>query len=243
MRKITVFILAMFFVGCHHLQKVQQVAQEIILENGGSSTIVTPGDIGNGLRQALNSGIKNQVSKLTAENGFYGNSLVRIGLPKKLQVVDSTLRKLGMGALADQGLKAINKTAQEAVKTATPIFVNAVKRITFEDAKNILMGADNSATTYLQEKTTEKLYKKFSPVIRKSFQSVGADEIWREVISKYNSIPLIKKVNPDMVDYVTNEALNGVFKMIAVEEKGIRKSTAMRTTNLLKRVFALQDRK
>ncbi len=238
MKKIIVLAIAVWFSSCNQLQ---QVANQLpnILQNG----TVLPQDIGNGLREALNKGVSNQVSKLTAVDGFYRNEAVKILLPEKLRVVDRTLRKLGMSALADEGLKAINRTAEEAVKTATPIFVDAVKQITFTDAKNILMGKDNAATTYLEEKTKKKLYHQFQPVIKKTFSKVKADEIWGNIIRRYNSIPFIDKVNPDLTDYVTNQALKGVFTMIAKEEKDIRKNPIMRTTTLLKKVFALQDHK
>ncbi|WP_435255396.1 DUF4197 domain-containing protein [Tenacibaculum sp. A30] len=235
MKKITVFFIALTFMGCAELQKV--VNQ---LPQGG---VLTQEQIGNGLRQALDNGIQHQVSKLTATDGFYKNDLVKILLPEELQAVDKGLRKIGLGSLADEGLKAINRTAEDAVKTATPIFVNAVKEITFNDAKNILLGADNAATSYLEGKTTSALYAEFNPVIKNSFSKVGADKIWSNLITKYNSIPFVKKVNPDLTDYVTTEALEGVFTMIAVEEKGIREKVGLRDTPLLRQVFALQDNK
>ncbi|WP_394420671.1 DUF4197 domain-containing protein [Tenacibaculum mesophilum] len=233
MKKITVFFIALTFMGCAELQKV--VNQ---LPQGG---VLTQEQIGNGLRQALDNGIQHQVTKLTSKDGFYKNDLVKILLPEELQVVDKGLRKIGLGNLADEGLKAINRTAEDAVKTATPIFVNAVKEITFNDAKNILLGADNAATSYLEGKTTSALYAEFNPVIKNSFSKVGADKIWSNLITKYNSIPFVKKVNPDLTDYVTTEALDGVFTMIAVEEKGIRNKVGLRNTALLRQVFALQD--
>lgn len=232
-KRILVLVIAIQFAGCSELQKVvNQVSQ------GGA---LTQAQIGNGLKQALDNGIKNQVSKLTAKDGFYKNELVKIVLPKELQVVDQGLRKIGLSSLADEGLRAINRTAEDAVKTATPIFVDAVKEITFNDAKNILLGEQNAATTYLQGKTNTALYGKFNPVIKNSFAKVGADKIWTNLINKYNSIPLVKKVNPDLTDYVTNQALKGVFTMIAVEEKGIREKVGLRNTALLRQVFALQD--
>lgn len=198
-------------------------------------------DIAAGLREALNLGIKDQVEKLTQPNGFYGNSLVKIMLPENLQKVDSGLRSVGLGSLADKGIKVLNSAAEDAVKEATPIFVNAVKDISFDDAKTILLGKDDSATVYLADKTQSELYEKFHPVINQSFKKVGADTVWSKIITKYNSLPFVSKVNPDLTDYVTNEALDGVFIMIAVEEEKIRSSTAARTTNLLQSVFKLQD--
>lgn len=197
--------------------------------------------IGNGLRQALDFGINKQVTKLTSKDGFYKNQLVKILLPAELQKVDKTLRSIGLSKLADEGIKALNRAAEDAVKEATPIFVNAVKEITFTDVRNILLGADNSATQYLEGKTNQALYAKFNPVIQNSFAKVGADQIWTNLITKYNAIPLTADVNPDLTDYVTQEALKGVYTMIAVEEKQIRTKTASRTTDLLRRVFALQD--
>lgn len=240
MKKIIGLAFVVLLSGCVELQKVvNQLPIDDLMKGGGLSQA----QIGNGLRQALDKGIKNQVTKLTAKDGFYKNKLVKIALPKELQAVDKGLRKVGLSKLADEGLKAINRTAEDAVKTATPIFVNAVKEISFNDAKNILLGEQNAATSYLQGKTKTALYSKFNPVIKNSFAKVGADKIWTNLINKYNSIPFSKKVNPDLTDYVTNEALTGVFKMIAVEEKGIRTKTGLRTTTLLKQVFALQDKK
>lgn len=198
-------------------------------------------EIAAGLRQALDNGIDKQVTKLTMEDGFFKNELVKIGLPDELQKVDKTLRDIGLGNLADQGLKVLNRAAEDAVKEATPIFVNAVKGITFVDAKNILLGTDNAATEYLKSRTSNSLYDKFSPVIENSFTKVGADQIWENLINKYNTIPFVQKVNPDLTDYVTGEALKGVYTAISIEEKEIRTKVSSRTTDLLKRVFALQD--
>ena len=137
-------------------------------------------EIASGLRQALDNGIDKQVSKLTMEDGFFKNELVKIGLPDELQKVDKALRDIGLGNLADQGLKVLNRAAEDAVKEATPIFIDAVKGITFADAKNILLGADNEATAYLRIGTSDALYAKFSPVIESSFVKVGADQIWEK---------------------------------------------------------------
>lgn len=233
-KRILVLVLALQFAGCAELQKV--VSQ---LPTGQG--VLTQDQIGNGLRQALDNGIKNQVTKLTSKDGFYRNELVKIMLPQELQAVDKGLRKIGLSNLADEGIKVLNRAAEDAVKTATPIFVNAVKDITFNDAKNILLGEQNAATAYLQEKTTESLYASFSPVINDSFSKVGADKVWNNLITKYNSIPFVNKVNPDLTAYVTNQALKGVFTMITEEEKGIRQKVGLRNTALLKQVFALQD--
>jgi hypothetical protein len=155
--------------------------------------------------------------------------------------VDNALRKIGLSSLADEGLKVLNRAAEDAVSEATPIFINAVKEITFNDAKNILLGNKDAATQYLNSKTQTALYGKFNPVIKNSFAKVGADQIWNNLINKYNAIPFTNNVNPYLTYYVTNEALKGVYKMIAVEELQIREKVASRSTSLLQKVFALQD--
>ena len=236
MRKTILLLLAgLTLSSC---AEMQQIANQLpgVLEQGNV-------DIAGGLKEALNNGINKQVTKLTAVDGFYKNEMVKILLPEELQKVDAGLRKIGLGKLADDGLRAINRTAEDAVKQATPIFVDAIKGMTFTDAKNILMGNESAATTYLQSSTSTALYAKFNPVIKNSFAKVGADKVWANIITKYNSIPLVKKVNPDLTDYTTNKAMEGVFKMISVEEKNIRTDLNSRTSDLLKKVFALQDNK
>ncbi|QEE50180.1 DUF4197 domain-containing protein [Flavobacterium alkalisoli] len=237
MKRLIIPVIAIMasisFSGCAELQQIaEQYPQTGIISNA---------DIAAGLKEALDKGIDKQVSKLTATDGFYKNNLVKILLPEELQKVDKALRQVGLSSLADEGLKMMNRAAEDAVKEATPIFVTAVKDMTFNDARNILMGNDRSATTYLQNTTTTQLYAKFNPVIKSSFSKVGADKVWSNIITKYNALPLTQDVNPDLTDYVTNKALDGVFTMIAVEEKEIRNNINERTSVLLKKVFALQD--
>ncbi len=235
MKKTIILLVAFSFFGCAEMQQVLNQLPQI----QGNTGI----DIAGGLKEALNNGISKQVSKLTATDGFYKNEAVKILLPDELKKVDAGLRKIGLSKLADDGLRAINRTAEDAVKEATPIFVEAVRSMSFADARNILMGDQDSATRYLQNSTSTALYGKFNPVIKNSFAKVGADKIWNNLISKYNTIPFVTKVNPDLTDYVTNQALSGVFKMITVEEKNIRTDLKARTSGLLQQVFALQDKK
>lgn len=234
MKKLLLIVLLPIFTGCAELQDIAGQ-----LPGGGYG--VTNTEIASGLRQALDLGIERQVTKLTQEDGFFKNELVRISLPPELQKVDKTLRDVGLGSLADEGLKVLNRAAEDAVKEATPIFVNAVREITFADARNILLGNNTAATNYLSERTSEQLYAKFNPVIQTSLDRVGATQVWSNIISKYNALPITGNVNPDLADYVTAEALEGVFTMIALEEQQIRSNAGARTTQLLQRVFALQD--
>ncbi|MEM9649360.1 MAG: DUF4197 domain-containing protein [Bacteroidota bacterium] len=234
MKRILLCILVFQLVSCTELQQVvNQLPQ---------GTTIGDGEIAQALRDALNLGIEKQVNKLGLKDGFFKNELVKIFLPEELKKVDKTLRDIGLGNLADEGLRILNRAAEDAVKEATPIFVDAVKGISFADARQILLGSDTAATSYLQRTTQTKLYDKFNPVIERSFKKVGADQIWRNIINKYNSLPMTNDVNPDLTDYTTKEALDGVYKMIAVEEQEIRTKISSRTTDLLKKVFALQDK-
>ena len=232
-RKLLVALLIVPFSSCAQLQQV--------VDNLPQVQQSAPIDIAAGLREALAIGIDKQVSKLTQKDGFFKNELVKIVLPEDLKKVDKALRKIGLSRLADEGLKALNRAAEDAVKEATPVFISAVKDISFEDAKTILLGSNSAATDYLSTKTEAALYQKFNPVIKQSFSKVGADKIWTNLINKYNTIPFTKSVNADLTDYVTTEALKGVYKMIAVEEEEIRTKLSSRTTTLLQQVFKLQD--
>lgn len=234
-KKTLAFAILLSALSCGELQQVvNQLPQ-------GQTSGIGNAQIAEGLRQALNKGIDKQVSQLTQVDGFFKNERVRIALPEELQKVDRTLRDIGLDRLADEGLKVLNRAAEDAVGEATPIFVNAVQGITFNDAKNILLGSDNAATQYLKGATRSELYDKFNPVIKNSFEKVGADKIWSSLIIEYNNLPLTQNVNPDLTDYVTTEALEGVYTMIAVEEREIRNQASSRTTDLLRKVFALQD--
>lgn len=233
------------FISCFAVFTLYSCAelQQVLNEFPDTGSVINNADIAAALQQALNQGIDKQVTKLTQTDGFFKNELVKIMLPAELQKVDKGLRDIGLSNLADEGLKVLNRAAEDAVKEATPIFVDAVKSITFNDAQNILMGDKNSATSYLTDKTQVALYDKFKPVINQSFAKVGADDIWSNLISRYNAIPFTNNVNPDLTDYVTNEALKGVYTMIAVEEEEIRNKISSRSTDLMRKVFALQDKK
>lgn len=236
-------LLLLPILGFSQIKALDQLKKKIPTKIPTSTIGLSDLDISKGLKEALNKGIEKQVTKLTAVDGFNKNEMVKILLPEELQKVDKTLRKIGLSSLADEGITMLNRAAEDAVKEATPIFVAAVKNMSFVDAKNILMGNESAATTYLQTCTNTPLYAKFNPVIQSSFAKVGADKVWARIIKKYNDIPLVAKVNPDLTDYTTNKALEGVFKMIAVEEKIIRTDLNSRTSNVLKNVFAKQDKK
>lgn len=232
LKKIILAVIVFQLSACAELQQV--INQ---MPNGG----ITNEQIAAGLKEALQNGISNQVTTLAVQDGFYKNEMVKILLPEELQKVDRTLRSIGLSNLADEGLKVLNRAAEDAVGEAIPIFSDAITNMKIVDAKNILLGDKNSATQYLKSATSAALYQKFNPIINNSFKKVGADRIWTDLITRYNNLPLTADVNPDLTDYVTKEALKGVFAMVEVEEIEIRANVAKRNSDLLKRVFALQD--
>ena len=139
-------------------------------------------------------------------------------------------------------IEKLNRAAEDAAIKAKPIFLGAIKSMSIADAWNILKGKDNAATQYLQSTTTDPLYAEFKPIITESMEKVGAIQVWSSAVSKYNQIPFVKKANPDMTDYVTRKALEGLFKKIEEEEKDIRHNLSSRTSDLLKKVFSKQDK-
>ncbi|WP_228451659.1 DUF4197 domain-containing protein [Chryseobacterium sp. SN22] len=196
--------------------------------------------ISSGLKEALSLGVNEGVKKLGVTDGFFRNEAVKILMPEKLRKIDATLRSIGLGSLADQGVKLLNRAAEDAVTEAAPIFTNAITSMTITDAKNILLGSDNAATSYLQGKTQSQLFTAFQPKVKASLGKVGADKVWSNLISKYNTFTG-QSVTTDLNAYVTTETINGVFKMVAEKESGIRNTPAMRTTSILKKVFGAQD--
>lgn len=232
MKRIGLVLLVLLISACSELQQV--VNQ---LPQGGITNV----QIAAGLKEALDNGVKNQVSTLAKEDGFFKNELVKIMLPDELQKVDDALRKIGLSNLADEGLKILNRAAEDAVGEAIPIFVDAIKGMSFQDARDILLGDKHAATNYLKGATSQALFNKFEPIIQNSFEKVGADVIWENLVNRYNALPLTNDVNPNLSNYVTNEALEGVFTMVSIEEEEIRNNIAKRTSDLLRKVFALQD--
>ncbi len=235
MKKLpSLFVLAFLFL-CSSCTELQQVVNQ--LPSGEVSSL----EISQGLKQALEFGVSQGVDLLHKEDGYFKDQAVRILLPEELKKVDEGLRKIGLSNLADEGLKVLNRAAEDAVVEAKPIFVNAIKEFTFDDAKRILTSQnDLEATQYLQGKTGIALQNAFAPKIDASLSKVGADRIWAEIIGKYNTIPLVKPVNPDLTGYVTEQAIAGLFVKVGDKEKEIRNSVGARTTALLQKVFALQ---
>jgi hypothetical protein len=232
LKKILFLIGILQFTACAELQ---QIAGDVMQQP------LTAEEVGRGLKEALNFGISEGVQKLSARDGYF-KSPYKILLPAEAQKVADKLKTIpGFSEVENEILQRLNRAAEDAATKAKPIFVDAIKQMTFQDAFDILTGADNAATGYLRQSTYRKLYEAFNPVIIRSLDKVKARTYWRDAVNAYNNIPLVKKMNPSLDDYVTTQALSGLFSMVEVKEKKIRDDVSQRTTDLLRRVFARQD--
>ncbi len=215
---------------------VNNIISDVTQGNGSLST----DDVVAGLKEALTKGTQTGTDKLSAVNGFLQNAAVKILLPPDAQKAEKMLRSAGLGKLADDAISSMNHAAEDASKNAAPIFVNAIKQMSIQDAWGILKGGDTSATHYLKVKTTDPLTTAFKPVVEQSLQKVDATKYWSDFANAYNKINLFgkDKLDTDLSSYVTSKALTGIFYEIGEQEKEIRKDPAARTTDLLKKVFS-----
>jgi hypothetical protein len=233
MRKFILFLfIPLFLVSCDpkDLQK--------ILNSAGA---LSNADIAAGLKEALNNGVDVSVKNLSATDGFY-QSAYKILLPAEASKVIDKLKFIpGFESLETEIIKKINRSAEDAARKAGPIFVSAIKGMTFNDVMNVLMGEKNAATTYLHSSTYQPLYGEFNPVIVSSLNKFGALDLWRDAINTYNSLPFVTDMNPDLADHVTSKALVGLFDLVEKKELGIRTDISQRTSSLLQKVFTKQD--
>lgn len=226
-----VFFLSLFAVSAAKAQVLKDVQSAV---SGGG---LSQGDIGSALKEALNKGVQKGTTQLAAVDGFFKNAAIKILMPPEAAKVESTLRGMGLGAQVDQAILSMNRSAEDATKSAAQIFLNAITQMTIQDALGLLQGGDTAATHYLRVKTLVALTSAFKPIITTSLQKTDATKYWNDVFSTYNKAPFVKKVNPDLVAYCTQKALDGIFFEIALQEKDIRKNPAARTTQLLQSVF------
>lgn len=190
-----------------------------------------------GLKEALNLGSEKAVKKVSLPDGFNKNPEIRIPFPPEAKKMETSLRQIGMGSQVDKFTETLNRAAEDAAASVTPVFVAAITNMTLTDGMGILKGSDNAATEYLRTKTTAELTAKIKPIVVASLKKVEITKYWNPLSKKYNSLPGVKKVNPDLEQYVTEKALQGLFQMLAKEELNIRKDPLARVTDLLKKVF------
>lgn len=234
MKKLLVFpvLLCLFMISSCDV--IQEAAGTILTEPSLQ-------EIGNGLKEALTVGITKGANALSQKDGYL-KSAYKILLPSEVRTVTDRLKNIpGFSNIETELIEKMNRGAEDAAKEAAPIFVTAIRGLTFQDASNILLGSDNAATSYLNRTTNQPLYDKFKPKIVSSLDKIGANTLWTKAINAYNKIPLVTKINNDLSDYVTKEALKGLFKKIEEEEKNIRHNKGARSSELLKKVFAKQD--
>lgn len=212
-----------------------------ILQAAGQGTL-TEQEVGSGLKEALIQGISNGADQASQTDGFFKNDLIRILLPEDARRVENTLRQIGLGSEVDRAMLAINRGAEKAAQEAKPIFISAIRQMTIQDAFQILKGDPNAATDYLRRTTESQLVALFQPKIQESLNEVGATKYYGDLANAYNNIPLTtRKIDPDLNAYVTNRAIDGLFTLIAEEEKNIRENPMQRTSALMRKVFAAQD--
>ena len=198
---------------------------------------LTEEEAGAGLKEALKVGVTNAVTQSSTEDGFWGNEALRIPWPEDAMKVKNTLNKLGMTALTEKFEEQMNHAAEEATKEAAPIFVNAITTMTVKYAMGILGGGNTAATTYLKSTTQDELEKAFEPIITSAMQKNKVDEVWSDLATRYNKLPLVKPVETDLPSYITHGAVEGLFKLVAEEEKEIRENPQARITDTLQKVF------
>lgn len=197
-------------------------------------------EVAEGLKEALSNGASKGSDLVSKVDGYFKNAEIKIPFPPEVQQVETKLRQIGMGAKVDEFILALNRGAEDAATQAKPIFVSAIKQMTIQDAWSILKGDVDAATQYLKRTTTSQLTDTFKPIVRNSLDKVNATKYYTDLVTAYNRIPLVQKVNPNLDEYATEKAIGGLFIMVAKEEKNIRQNPGARTSALLKKVFSAQ---
>ena len=225
----------MILTSCATLTQIADAAGQQLMNP-------TNTEINSGIKEALEKGTGISAERLSAQNGYLGNLDVKILFPQEAKNVESTLRSLGLGSMCDQVITSLNRAAEDAAMEAKPIFVDAIKQMSFQDVQKILLGEQNAATQYFQGTTTSSLSSKFSPIIDASLKKVDATKYWSDVMTRYNKVPFVKKVDTDLTAYVTQKAIDGLFIEIAKEELKIRENITARTSPLLQKVFGYAEK-
>ncbi len=237
----SVALFSSVILTCGTVNEIMKGVEEVINDAGTINSIPSNLEIGNGLKEALLKGTTNGVSELSEAGGYLNSPQFKIPFPKDAHKIESTLRNLGLEDEVENVIVSLNRAAEDAVTEAKPLFVNAIKQMTFADVKNILMGDNLAATNYLKSKTSSQLQTAFQPKIQASLNKVNATKYWDAIVSRYNKIPLVKNLNPDLNSFVTEQAIKGLFTKIAQEESAIRANPVERTTGLLQKVFGYAD--
>jgi len=217
---------------------ITATGKEILSNNSDVTSSLDTDTIVSGLKEALDIGTRQAIDSVSKTDGYLANELIRISMPPELQQASDLMRQFGLSEQANQFEQSMNHAAEKAAPEATNIIVNAIKEMSIDDANAILQGSDDAATEYFKEKTSSQLTELFRPSIESSLNQVGTTKYYNDLTHEISAIPFVgENVNLDLTDYVTEQALNGLFTVIAQEEKKIRENPAARTTELLKQVF------
>lgn len=237
-------------VGCDTLSQVaanlpQSPAGSTTAGSSAQSGTITQTEAVTGIKQALSNGLNNSINTLSAPNGFLGDAVVKILMPPEAQQIEKTLRSVGMGKLCDNFISSLNRAAENAVKEAAPVFVNALSQMTVNDAFNILLGTQqDAATNFFKRTTSAALTAKFSPIVESALGKNNVNTYWTQLTSAYNALPLSNnKIQTDLNAYVTQKAIDGLFVKVADEELKIRQNIGnARNTGMLDKVFGWVDK-
>jgi len=240
--RIAILSILIFSAASSYAQfKLPQVLKE-------AANAIKPGspsqtEIGDALKEALEIGVSAGTDRLSLQNGFLGNSAIKLLFPPEARKVEKALRGIGMNKACDDFILSLNRAAELAAREAKPIFISAIKEMSIQDASNILLSDQkNAATTYFQRVTSKALEAKFNPVIQNSLDKTQATKYWTDLSTAYNQIPLAGKVNTDLSAFATEKAMVGLFLEIAQEELKMRENSGFRSSPLLKKVFGFADK-
>lgn len=236
MKKIVVAsVILLSVISLNSQAQLLKKAKDLVEQ--GKKSGFTEQEAVSGIKEALSKGTVKGVEMVSKKDGYFGDAEIKIPFPQEAKTIEDKLRAIGMGKKVDEVVLSINRAAEDAAVKAKDIFLAAIKEMTVKDAINIVKGNDNAATQYLKTHTSAELKKQFTPIIDESLKKVNATKYWSDVINTYNKIPMVKKMNPNLTEYVTDKAIEGLFVKIAKEEKEIRKNPLARTSDLLKKVF------
>lgn len=238
MKRLYIFFIIVL-TSCTSAQ-INQTIGDVNKTLGGGTQPLTTAEVAEGLKEALIKGISTGSDLASQLDGYFKNPAIKIPFPPEVKKVEDKLRQLGLGNEVDKFVMTLNRGAEDAAKEAKPIFITAIRSMTIQDAWAILRGDQDAATQYLKRTTSAQLKEKFKPVIQNSLNKVNATKYYGEIVNRYNQIPLVQKVNPNLDEYATDKAIEGLFILIANEERNIRQNPVARTTELLRKVFGAQ---
>ncbi len=229
----TLFVAIMLSTACT-TQQITQALDDYLNEKP------TGTEVSGGLKEALIQGITKGAANAGQTDGFFKNPLIKIPFPPEAEKVANTLRDIGLGNEVDRFILTLNRGAEDAAKEAGPIFINAIKQMTIQDAWSLLRGDKDAATQYLKRTTSDELRAKFKPVIQNALNQTNATKYYGELVTRYNTIPFVQDVNPNLDDYATEKALEGLFTLVEKEEANIRENPGARATALMRKVFGYE---